>query len=159
MSLLAKLESVAANAGTNSEVTTQLPAVASILEEIDEALEDGFQWKDAATVLGAAIPELMKLADTFPDKTGAEKKQFVVDTVWVIYSHYNPDIPWVPEFVENKLEEIAVPKMAEFAIEAVYQLYKKYVATTEGQDEALQKAADEDATETVVEDAAPAESE
>ena len=54
-----------------------------------------------------------------------ENREFVVDAIWVIYKHYDPNIPWIPEWIENKLEQVVVGKLAEAAVEAAYKMYQK----------------------------------
>lgn len=97
----------------------------AVLEELHEIFGDGFQWSDVPVFVGEVVPSLMDIAKEFKDASGAEKKQFVVDAVVTIYYYYDPNLPWIPEPFETKLEEWIVPRLAEASVEAAYKFGKK----------------------------------
>jgi len=73
----------------------------------------------AKSLLGQLVPELMDLAETYKNEmTGPERKQLVLDAVWVLYKTVDPNIPLIPEPFETKLERIVVRRATEAAIEA-----------------------------------------
>ena len=121
-----KLNDLKGDLGMGDSVEEKMPEIAGLLEDLDEIFSDGLQWDDVGKVLGQVVPELMEIADSLEGKTGAEKREFVSDAIWVIYKHYDPNIPWIPEWIENKLEQVVVGKLAEAAVEAAYKVYQKF---------------------------------
>lgn len=130
-SLKAKaLELVPTLLGDGGDVTAELPAISAILEDLDDILADGFQWDELDDVFSSVVIPLMSLAGTHTDKTGAEKKKFVVDAITVIYFHFNPNLPILPDTfgIETRVEKYLVPKMAGIAVETSFKLYTKIKA-------------------------------
>lgn len=123
--LLGKLGDLRDDLGMGDSVEEKMPEIAKVLEDLDDIFADGLQWDDAGKVLGQVVPDLMDVADGLEGTSGAEKRQFVVDAIWIIYKHYDPNIPWIPEWIENKLEQVVVGKLAEAAVEAAYKVYQK----------------------------------
>ncbi len=128
---LAKLKAAISKAG-QLEALTDPSRVESHMQDLEDALKkmheifgDGFQWTDIGSFIGEVVPELMEVARAFKEETGEDKKQFVVDAVTAIYFYYDPDLPWIPEWIETKLEKWVVPQLASAAIEAAYKLGKK----------------------------------
>ena len=115
--------------GDGKDVTADLPAISAILEDMDEILADGFQWDELDDVFSDVVIPLMSLAGT-KDWSGAEKKKFVVDAITVIYFHYNPNLPILPDTfgIETRVEKFLVPKMAAIAVETSFKLYTKIKA-------------------------------
>jgi len=87
-------------------------------------LDQGLEWKDVAGILGKLVPELMDVATTFKELEGQAKREFVVDCLWVLYKTIDPNIPWIPEPMETKLERLVVTRLGEAAVEAAYTLGK-----------------------------------
>ncbi len=113
--------------GDGKDVEVNLPAIDAILDDLGPIFEDGFQWSDIPKAFQAVTLPLMQLAGTHSGKSGEEKKKFVVDSICVIYFHYNPDIPGLPNIfgIEDRVERVLVPMFAEIAVESTYGLYKK----------------------------------
>ncbi len=128
---LAKLKAAISKAGqlkalvNPGRVESHMPELEEALKAMHDVFGDGFQWSDVPIFIGEVVPELMDVARAFKAETGAEKKQFVVDSVVTIYFYYNPNLPWIPEPFETKLEKWIVPKLAEAAIEAAYKVGKR----------------------------------
>lgn len=128
---LAKLQAAISKAGQLKalvdpiRVESHMPELEEVLKALDNVFGDGFQWSDIPLFIGEVVPEFMDVAREFKEETGAEKKQFVVDAVVATYFYYDPDLPWIPEWIETKLEKWIVPKLAEAAIEAAYKVGKK----------------------------------
>jgi hypothetical protein len=116
--------------GDGKDVAAELPAISAILEDLDDILDDGFQWDELDDVFSSVVIPLMSLAGTNKSLTGPEKKKFVVDAITVIYFHFNPNIPILPDTfgIETRVEKFLVPKMAAIAVETSYKLYKKIKA-------------------------------
>ena len=123
------LELVPTLLGDGNDVTAELPAISAILEDLDDILADGFQWDELDDVFSSVVIPLMSIAGT-KDWSGEEKKKFVVDALTVIYFHYNPNLPILPDTfgIETRVEKFLVPKMAGIAVETSYKLYKKIKA-------------------------------
>lgn len=121
------LELVPTLLGDGKDVAAELPAISAILEDLDEILADGFQWDEIDEVFSSVVIPLMSIAGTHKGKTGPEKKKFVVDAITVIYFHFNPNLPILPDVfgIETRVEKFLVPKMAAIAVETSYKLYKK----------------------------------
>jgi hypothetical protein len=111
--------------GDGSDVEVELPAITEILGRIDSLFDDGFQWTDVPKLIGILVPELMELAGKQEGKSGDEKRQFVVDAGTCVYFYYNPDIKYVPEWLETRAEKLFVPKLIECAVEAAYTIHRK----------------------------------
>ncbi len=122
--------------GDGSDVSLELPAIQAILEDTDKIFADGFQWADIPALIGLMVPRLMVLASDsdLVGATGEERKAFVVDAGTVIYFHYNPDWPWVPDFIENPIEKRVVPAMISGAVEAAFKLHKMIKDKVSGDD-------------------------
>lgn len=121
--------------GQAGDVDAVLDSVASLFASAEEALSDGFQLEDLLKIGGQTTVEITQLAETFPDATGADKKRFVVATVGALYLFIDrgPDgdknrvnIPWIPETIENYIEEKMVPIVANVAIEGIVYAWKKF---------------------------------
>lgn len=99
-------------------LTANLKEVQKIVDSVHDALSDGLQWDDLAT-LGKIVCQLVAIAESLEGKTGEEKAKFVEDAVWVVYKYYDPNIPYVPEFIERRIEPILVRNGARIGLEAV----------------------------------------
>lgn len=102
----------------------------NISKEVEEILSDGFQWSDIGQIIGSVVPGLMDVANYLSEKSGKEKKEYVVDVVWVIYESIDPNIPWLPDFIEKYVERSAIRSITEAAVEAVYKVGKVYKTIT-----------------------------
>ena len=106
-------------------VESHMPELEEALDSVHKVFGDGFQWADIPAFIGEVVPEFMDVAKMFKEETGEQRKQFVIDAVVATYFYYDPNIPWIPEPFESKIEAWAVPKLAEAAIEAAYKIGKK----------------------------------
>lgn len=104
-------------------VKENLEHVSLAIFQVKELFEDGFQWSDVGGILGKIIPDLMLIArDNLATATGAEKRQFVIDSFWIVYKTIDPDIKWIPEPLETMIEKFVICKMAESSIESCYKI-------------------------------------
>jgi hypothetical protein len=108
---------------------------AQMAADVSDVLKDGFQVSDLV-VLGALVPDIMKIADELESAPGTQKKQFVVDAVWVIYHSVDtgpdgkhnrihvPGLSWLSKFgisaPEEKVERYVLKLATEMAVEAAY---------------------------------------
>lgn len=111
--------------GEADELDENLETVMEIVEAAHDALSDGLQWSDLK-VLGEIVADFVDLAEGLEGKTGDEKAAFVESAVWLTYKHYDPDIPWVPEFIENRMEEILVRNVARAALNGIVKVLNKF---------------------------------
>lgn len=107
------------------QVESHMPELEEVLDKLHDVFGDGFQWSDIGDFIGEVVPEFMDVAKKFKEESGEDKKKFVVDAVVATYFYYDPDLPWIPEWIEVKLEKWAVPQLASAAIEAAYKFGKK----------------------------------
>jgi len=107
------------------DVEANLPQIEALLADVDPIFADGFQWSDVPKLLGTLAPELAKLAAKQADMTNDQRREFAADCLTVVYFHYDPDIKYVPNWIESKLERVVVPWLAETAVQAAYNGLKK----------------------------------
>lgn len=102
-----------------ADVERKLPQLVQLTEDLDDIFGDGLQWGDISAVFTRVVPKVMQIAESLGGRTGKEKKAFVIDAVYVLYKHYDPDIPRIPNFIENRLEAWFVPMATEMIIDAL----------------------------------------
>jgi hypothetical protein len=116
-----------------SKVNDNITDLATIIEKVELAAENGLQWEDI-TVIGHIVPNIMKLAAGFGDYEGLDKRRFVIEVVWLIYrivdtfpdgKQNNINVPWLAGSFERKLERAVVAFAAGMAVDAVYDRMKK----------------------------------
>ena len=132
-SIASSFESLFGGLNNSDILEPHLPALSDMAQKVVDQLKDGFQWSDLM-ILGAIIPDVMKIAATLNDTTGAEKKSFVIEAVWVVYHSIDtgPDgkanrinLPLVFGSLEEKIEKSILKIATEFAINAAYPYLKK----------------------------------
>ena len=112
-------------------------AVAAIFKKAADQLEDGFQLKDVVPIFSVAITEMMGLANQLAGATGEQKLEFVTAACVALYNfidrgldgtHNRIHIPWVPQVIENCLEQSLLPAAIRLAVEAVITVWKAKTA-------------------------------
>ena len=68
------------------------------------------------------MKRLYKLSQRYDAMTEAERKAFVVGGVRGVYNEINPDIPGIPEFIENPLENYLLGMTIPMAYDMVHAL-------------------------------------
>jgi len=110
-----------------------LDAIGEIVDTIKEGFDDGLDLSDLH-VVGEIVGPIMKLASSFSDYEGADKKQFVQEVVWTIYcaidkgedgDENNINLPWLVGGMETKVEKWVIKFAAGMAVEAVYKHSKE----------------------------------
>ena len=71
--------------------------------------------------LASLLDVLIKEAEVFEEKTGPEKKEFVIAVVLKMYQKYETDLPRLPEF----LEEAVIRMIVGIAIDSIVQVFNK----------------------------------
>lgn len=109
------------------------PELAGMVAITLENIGDGWRWRDLLS-LATLIPGIMRMASKIKDLPGEKKKQFCVETVWLVYravdtypdgSGNNINIPFVFGRFEIALERKFIEFGTEVAVEALYPLLKK----------------------------------
>ncbi len=108
-----------------------------IVEDARElATDDGkFSFADLLKVTPSAVKAFMEIASDVKEATGEEKKQFVIEAFQWTYRELDPDIPWLPDFIENPLEEYLLDSLVPGLIEALYEEMKERLAKKEETEE------------------------
>jgi len=105
----------------------------NIIGAVLDVFGDGLQLNDV-TRIGEIVGPVMKLAASFKDYKGQEKKQFVIEVVWLVYrtvdtypdgNHNNINIPFVFGSIERKLERGILSFSAGMAVDALYGRMKE----------------------------------
>ncbi len=113
-------------------IKPHLSKLSEIAQKVVDQLKDGFQWHDIMS-LGVIIPDVMKIASEI-EITGAEKRNFVIEAVWIIYHSIDtgPDgkanrinLPLVFGSLEERIEKAIFKIATEFAINAAYPYLKE----------------------------------
>ena len=131
--MLGNLKGGDVSEGNASKFEEHLDTIGGIVETIKEAFGDGLDLSDLH-VIGEIVGPIMKIAGSFNDYEGADKKQFVQEVVWTIYcaidkgesgDENNINLPWIGGGLETKIEKWVVDFAAGTAVEAVYKHSKK----------------------------------
>jgi len=105
-----------------------LDVIAGIVSNIEEAFGDGLQFSDLH-VIGQSVGPIMTLASSFDDFGGGDKKSFVQEVVWAIYTaidkgedgnENNVNVPWVMGGIETKIEKAVLCFAAGMAVDALF---------------------------------------
>jgi hypothetical protein len=114
------------------QLAEKIPELTEIVYSVVGSLADGFQWSDAVT-LGKVVGPFMTLASTINDFTGEQKKQFVVDAVWLTYktvdgypdgTKNNINVPLLIGGLETKFERKIVTFAAEWAVNSLFDVLR-----------------------------------
>jgi len=116
----------------SSILTSNLPAITEIADEVVDILKDGWQFGDVIDFFEVIGP-LMELVEDVSDLDEATKDQFVADAVYLIYQtvdtypdgeQNNIDIPFVFGGIERGLEK----RLVDFASRAAIKALRSYIA-------------------------------
>lgn len=121
-------------------IEANMQAFAQMAADVLAVVKDGFQFSDLA-ILAKLVPELMGIAKNIAGASGDDKRQFVVDCVWIIYHSVDtgpdgkqnrikvPFVSWLSWLgigaTEEQVERLVLKLATEFAIEAIYTHLKK----------------------------------
>jgi hypothetical protein len=106
--------------------------ISAIIDKVLDIFGDGLQLNDI-TRIGEIIEPTMKLADTFEDYVGEDKKRFVTQVVNLIYKvidtyptgkENNINIPFVMGSLERKIESGILTFASGMAIDAIYKRWE-----------------------------------
>lgn len=97
--------------------------LAAGVEKVVECFGDGFQFSDLLTAVRVAA----EIAETYSGMPGDEKKDFVLEVIRQAYRKVDPDIPWLPGFVETPLENLLLDTLVPAALEFLIDFTKKGV--------------------------------
>jgi hypothetical protein len=106
-----------------------IDTIAGIVASIEEAFGDGLDFSDLH-VIGQVVGPIMKLASNFGDFEGEDKKTFVQEVVWAIYTaidkgpngdQNNVNVPWLVGALETKVEKKIIKFAAGMAVDALFK--------------------------------------
>lgn len=109
--------------------------LATTFSAVEEQLGDGFQITDIIPILSAALHDIMEVAESIEGATGAEKREFVTAMMVGLYRFVDKgidgtknriDIPWVPDIVENYIEDKILPIVITFGLEGIVKAWNKF---------------------------------
>ena len=115
------------------KIKQQIPEFVELVDTIAPALADGLDFGDMV-VLAQIVEPLMVIAGKVGDYTGKEKKQFVIDAIWLTYrtidtypdgTKNNINIPFLWGRGEERFERKIVTLAAGWAINGLYKRMKK----------------------------------
>lgn len=98
----------------NAEITVQA------VEKVVKCFSDGFQFSDILTAVRVAV----EIAETVTTLDGPGKKAFVVEVIEKAYREVDPDIPWVPNLIENYIEDYVLKNLVPAVIELIINATK-----------------------------------
>lgn len=110
-----------------------LPQIIDIAKNVGVVFGDGLQWADVLS-LAKLIKPFMLLVKDVKELSGEDKKEFVKESFWLAYKTYdegpsgkknNINIPYLPDFIEKKVETFLIPLAVDFAVEALYGVLKE----------------------------------
>ena len=110
-----------------------LPQIKDIASKICDIFGDGFQWADFLR-FSTLIKPLMLLVAGVDGLDGDTKKEFVKEAFMLAYATYdkgtsgndnNIKIPYLPAFVGQKIEDLVVPLIVDFAINTLFDELKE----------------------------------
>jgi hypothetical protein len=104
-------------------VTTFAKSIQEVITELWSAFSDGFDLSDLA-VVGEALAVLTKIAVNTGAFSDREIDECVADFALVIYKIWDPEIPYLWESAENKLESVAIRGAASLAVGGFRRLLK-----------------------------------
>jgi hypothetical protein len=126
---LKRVESANEIAEANSKKFTEnIEQIGAIVDRLKVAFGDGLDFVDLQ-VIGEVVSPIMNLANQFEEFSGAEKKGFVQEVIWVVYnaldkgkdgSSNNINLPWLFGSLEAKVEKAIIFLASGTAVEAVY---------------------------------------
>ena len=96
-----------------------------LTHKFEDYVEGGLKIHEILIFLFQAGSKLSELMDSLQDVTGEQKKEVVMTVVRRVYEDKDPDIPWVPEPLETKLEEFFLDKVLGAFIEFIVRRRKE----------------------------------
>lgn len=129
----ASLQGLSDQVADPERLEEKLPELAAIADDVVDVFKDGWQWADLIS-LGELVRPIMVLASEIEAYTGEQKRQFVVDAVWLIYRSIDGgpsgnenriNIPLVFGSIETKIEKKIVAFVTDFAIGSLFNVLRE----------------------------------
>lgn len=99
-------------------VSVYAESIQEVLTDVWEAFSDGFDLSDLGA-LGGAVGELTAIAVDAESLSDEVIDEFLCDCALVIYKIWDPDIPYLWESAENKIEAMAIRAGATMAVAGI----------------------------------------
>lgn len=113
-------------------VRDHMTIIVELIASVDKVFGDGLQWDDI-THIGEIVSPLMKLASSFYEYEGLDKKRFVIEVMWLVYrtidtypdgNRNNINIPLAIGVWERRIERAVISLSVGMAVEALYKRMK-----------------------------------
>ncbi len=111
------------------EMDMMLPGIKRIVAKVlSEFVENGI-WFEDVKFIGVAVGDIMMMAATIKKFTGGQKRQFVKDTIWLIYQAIdgypdgdsnNLNVPLLFGSLEKGFERRALDFAVDMAVKGLY---------------------------------------
>ena len=75
----------------------------------------------------------IEIAEQFTGLGGAEKKEFALEVIKKAYREIDPDIPWIPAFIETPIENFLLNNLLPPLVDYLVGLTKKPLKVNEGE--------------------------
>jgi len=105
---------------TVDEITTEIQSdIDELTQKFEDYVKDGLKIHEIILFLFQAGSKLSEVVDSLQDVPGEQKKEVVMSVVRKVYEDRDPDIPWIPEPFESKLEDFCLDKVLSAFIEFI----------------------------------------
>lgn len=91
-----------------------------LIAKFKEYKADGWTLMEIIRFVLLCMETLISVANELLELTGEQKADWVAAQLKDIYFVFNPDIPWVPEFIEKKLETAVLDAVLPGVIKFTY---------------------------------------
>lgn len=108
-------------------MTVNAEQTVKAVKKVVECFSDGFEFHDVLVAAGTAI----EIAEQFTGLDGKEKKEFVLEVVKKAYREIDPDLPWIPAFIETPIENFLLNNLLPPLIDYLVGLTKKPLKVNE----------------------------
>lgn len=121
------------DAFTGEKIMAQLEVteIANATKEIMEQFYSAKNWQDYFVLGNQAVAEAMEAAMSYTEKTGEEKKQFVIEAFRFSYREFNPDLPFVDGPAEDFIEEQFLTSMLPTLVDKTWDAFQKFSKKSE----------------------------
>ena len=135
-------QAAAGNLKQAAHVLVYAETIQEVLADVWTAFSDGFDLADLGA-LGAAVGELTAIAVDAKDLSAQVADEFLGDCAQVIYKIWDPDIPYLWESAENKLEGLAIRAASTMAVAGIRKALQKAGAKVDPDETGVPPAAEE----------------
>jgi hypothetical protein len=99
-------------------------AINAGIEKFRVSSEDGFTVTEVAGLVLSVGADLVEAVQNVQGLSGSEKKETVKSVIRGIYDDIDPNLPWIPEFIENRLEDTLLGPVLDGFIDVIVGKYQ-----------------------------------